>query len=282
MMQRYHQQLWALHREHSKERARQRDMFRRRVQKIIDHPKTIQKKLRDFSAVHTYVVNRFPEVDLSDLEIYVSPAYVIQQNGWPQIGGCYVKETGTILVKNKIRSSKKKGKFDKLMAEHCPTEVDVEDVVVHEVIHAVSHRINRASCKFKHMEEEFVYCNCIDFYKQKKMTESEIVDSNLLPFCINDIYSSRSDFQAVFREAGLLFEEVEDLDNKEYQQYCNTHAEELVPVIKKKAQEKGHQMIALYGQYGDRMNMIGEAPDIEDPSAARFASLELDDADLRL
>ncbi len=280
-MQRYHQQLWAL--QYSKERTRQLDRFRKRIQNIIIHRKTVQKKLQDFPAVYTYIMDKFQGIDLSDLAIFLSPAHVIQQNGWPQIGGCYVKETNTILVKDEIKTKKdktRKGKFNKLMAKQCSVDVDVEDVVVHEVIHAVSHRMNRASCKFEHMEEEFVYCNCIDFYKQKGMTEDDIVDNNLLPFCINDIYSSRSGFKSVICAAGLSFPYVESLDEKKYIRFCNRHAENLVPAIKSKAQEKGHQMIAIYKQYGSRMNMTDEAPEIKDPSSIRFASLELDNADL--
>ena len=74
----------------------------------------------------------------------------------------------------------------------------------------------------------------------------------------------------------MLLTQVENLDNKEYQRFWNTHAEELVPAIKKKAQEKGHKMIELYTQHKDKM-MISEAPNIEDPSLLRFASLDLDD-----
>lgn len=278
-MQRYHQQLWAL--QLIRERTRQRDRDRQRVQNIILHRKTVQKSLEDFLAVNCYITDKFPEADLSDLQIYISPAYVIQKNGWPQIGGCYVRDMKVILVKDKIKKkSGKKGKFDKLMAEQCSLDVDVEDVVVHEVIHAVSHAINRASCKFQHMEEEFVYCNCIDFYKQKGMTEENIVDNNLLPFCINDIFSSRSDFQSVCKAAYLSFGDIEDADDKEFLKFCDMHADILVPSIKKKAQEKGHRMIELYQQYGSKMNMVSEAPVVEDPSSVRFSSLEIDNAEL--
>lgn len=276
-MQRYRLARWAHNRKASKKRQQELASFRRRVNRIIKNSKTEKKSLIDFPAVYEYLSTKFPDVDLSDIRVYIAPPEVIQQRGWPQIGGFFVKETKDIFVKDEIRGAKSKGRFDKIMKMLCPIDVAVEDVVVHEFIHVISHKIGRASSRFEHMEEEFVYANCIGFYKEKGMSEEDIVNSQLLPFCTNDVFQSYKSMSSIFHEIGVSMSDVEHLDEKEFQQFCNKHAEVLVPAIKIKAQTRGNSMIELYRQFGQEMEMTSEAMVIDNPVAARFASLELGD-----
>lgn len=270
----YHR--WVINRAISRKRKAERAQLYRCADRVISNKKTERKSLLDFPAVADYLAGRFPDVDLSAVSLYISPPKVIEQAGWKDIGGCYVRDLDVIFVKSKISTHKKsKSKFQRMVHEICDAHVDVEDVVVHEFIHAVSSKIGRALSRYTHMEEEFVYTNCIDFYKAKGLSEEEIADSNFLPFCLNDVYKSPKDMAKILSQLGCSIEEVRELSDFEYQRWANTHAGDLVPLLKKKAQEKAHQMIELYKKYGE-MNRTSVDEKPEDPTTARFSALEID------
>jgi len=154
---RYHR--WAVSQAAAKKRKAVKDQWHRSVERVIAHNLTKRKYLSDFPAVAEYLEERFPDVDLSEVALYLSPPRVIDRC-IQDVGGCYTSSLNVILVKDKIdKSTKPKGKFEKLMQETCGVKADVEDVVVHEFLHAVSHKIDRSLSRYTHMEEEFVYTN---------------------------------------------------------------------------------------------------------------------------
>jgi len=250
--------------------------MRNKVARITQHPLTVERDITDYPEIHAYIESRFPKVDVSDIVIYVADPGVIDKAGWKDIGGCYIDLLKVILVKNKITDKKVRGKFKKMVQDLCAMKVDVEDVVVHELIHAVSHRINRASSKYSHMEEEFVYTNCIDFYKQKGMTEEDIVNNNFLPFCLYDVYGSAEDLSPVFAAVGSSLATVREMSKQSYSSFLNKHAETIVPMIKEIAQKRAYHMIDLYHKYGADMHMTDASTPAEDPASLRFSALDLD------
>lgn len=268
----YHR--WVIHQALSRQRKVERARVYRRADSVINNAQTVRKKLSDFPAVETYLTERFPGVDLSEVAVYVAPPKVIDKAGWKDAGGCYVRDLDIILVKSKMEI-KPKGKFQRLVHELCESHVDVEDVIVHEFIHAVSSKIGRSLARYTHMEEEFVYTNCIDFYKQKGLSEEDIANNNFLPFCLNDVYRSKRDMTAIFSQIGAKIEQLRELTEAEYQKWANSHAEELVPLLKERAQKKAHQMIELYKKYGD-LHKTSADEETDDLAAERFASLEFD------
>ena len=163
------------------------------------------------------------------------------------------------------------------MHDACKMKTDVEDVIIHELIHAVSHKLGRASKKFSHMEEEFVYTNCVDFYKGKGMSEEDMVNNNFLPFCMQDVQSSQSDMAEVFACTNIPLNEVKDLSEQEYTDFCDKHAEVIISSLKAKAKIRGHSMIDLYKKYGVEMYQTEQADPDEDTTSLRFSSLDLED-----
>lgn len=260
--------------------ARKREMLRleKKARKVITHKETEIKSVSDFPVIAEYLSVRFPDVDVSDIAIHLSPPRVVERSGWRDIGGCYIRHMRVIIVKNKIETHRSpKGAFEKLMRQQCPLDAtQSEDVVVHELIHAISDRIGRSSSRFTHMEEEFVYTNCIDFYKQKGMTESDIVDHNFLPFCLHDVYSSRKEMSSLFGKVGSSLGEVRNMTKSGYRAFLNKHASVFVPLVKEKAQQKAQHMIELYKRYGEEIYRTAAVDPTEDKIAARFASLEID------
>ncbi len=245
---------------------------KKRASKIISHPLTEEKTLQDFPDVDKYLSEKFPDVDLSSISLYIVNPKVLEKEGWPGIGGCYIRQLKTIFVKREIHAGQKKskGKFAKAMEKHCHMETEVEDVVIHEMIHGISNLIDRSSSQFMHMEEEFVYTNCIDFYKAKGMTEDEIVDNNFLPFCVQDVLQSK-EFNNILAQCGITIFTVEE--TKALNFILGVHAEEIVPMIKEAAQEKAHRMIDLYKKYGAQTK-TSETP-VADATSLRFSALDI-------
>ncbi len=274
-----HQQQWVLyHRELSKQRKHQLEKLRRKAKTVIQNSQTIKLCIEtDFPKIDQYLRGKFPEVDISDVDVYTSPSQVFNR-AWKGMGGCYIDVLKTIFVKNKIgnKIGEKRNKFQKLMDECCKMSVDVEDVLVHELIHAISHKIGRASSKYRHMEEEFVYTNCIDFYHDKGMTDDEIIDNNFLPFCVHDVYSSRSDLNEMFSRLSSSLSDVQKMTNGEYKRFLSKHATVLVPAIVKRARERARHMIDLYNKYGVEMYRTAPVDPQEDKTSLRFSSLDLD------
>lgn len=256
---------------------RARDQIFHIAERVISHRLTEEKKLSDFPSVDDYISSKFPDVDLSPIKLYLSPPRVIEKAGLKDIGGCYIHSLKVILIKNEIQHYyKAKGKFQRLMREACSMRAEVEDVIVHEFIHAVSDLIGRSSARFRHMEEEFVYTNCIDFYHQKGMTDNDIVNNNFLPFCIMDIYDSSKELGGIFAKTNKTLNEIYEMSDGEYQKFSNKNAELIISMIRTKAQEKAHQMIETYHKYGAKMYKTSSTERVEDEVSARFSSLDLD------
>lgn len=261
----------------SRRREHARDQVFRRVERVIRSNLTKKKQLSDFPAVDEYLNSEFPNVDLSSILFYVAPPRVIEKLGWKDIGGCYIREKKVILVKNKIsHHCKAKGKFQRMMRDSCVMKADVEDVVVHEFIHAISDIIGRSLSKYQHMEEEFVYTNCIGFYHQKGMTDDDIVNNNFLPLCLQDIYKSVKEMKNIFEYVNHTIDAIRQMTEDEYKAFLNKYAYELVPLIRSRAQQKAHKMIELYHKYGAQMYKTSSMEMIEDKTAMRFSSLDLE------
>lgn len=268
---------WVINQKISHERKLARAKAYQRAERVIKHGLTEEKELSDFPAVSSYLSSRFPEVDLSVIKLYLSPPRVMERCGWRDIGGCYIPGMRTILVKSEIgHHCKAKGKFQEMMRDSCSLNTDVEDVVVHEMIHAISDLVGRSSSKYSHMEEEFVYTNCIDFYRKKGMSTDDIVNNNFLPFCLHDVFDSIKDMTEVFAEAGQTVDEIRRMSKEEYQRFLNKKAEIIIPLIKNKAQVKARRMIELYNKYGKEIYTTSLPKPVEDESAMRFSSLDLE------
>lgn len=267
---------WVLNRELGRQRQHELEHMVRKVNRIAKHSVTEAKVVADFPEIQKYLDGRFPDIDISDVKIYMSTPEVIEKEGFKNIGGCYINLLKVILVKNNIKNKEVRGKFKKMMQESCELDIEPEDVLVHELIHAVSHRINRASSRYRHMEEEFVYTNCIDFYYKKGMSDDDIVNNNFLPFCLQDIYESGKEMSNIFAKVNRTIDEIRQMTEEEYARFLNKNAEVLIPLIKLRAQKKAHKMIELYHKYGAKMHKTSSAEVVEDKTAMRFSSLDLD------
>lgn len=265
---------WEADKKSSKKKSDSIKKIRDNANSVISHQDTLLRYCSFFSGAKEYLLNKFPNVDIGNVPIYVAPYEIIDKFGFSGCGGCYIKPLRLILVKDKILSNGYKSRFERILSSQCELKVDIEDVVVHELIHAISHKIRRSSNQFTHMEEEFVYTNCVEFYLKKGMSKEDIVLYNFLPFCINDILNSRSDMIKVLRPIGVSIKDFKNKNKRDKIKLFNTYAEELVEIIKTKAIDRGHNMINIYNARSDQTKI--EHIHTKNKVSLRFSSLDLD------
>ena len=241
----------------------------------MDHLQTERKSIADFPAVKQYIDDRFPGVDISDIPIYLATASAMNKAGWENAGGCYIHHLRAIFIKKSSGYQRKSvGKFAQLMKRYS-ARIDTEDVVVHEVLHAISGAANRYSRKFVHSEEEFVYTNCIDFYRAKGMSDVDIIMNNFLPFCMSDVMNSKSEIKEVIDSSDWLeYERFAAADANTRRNMLDIYAGDLVPVIVEKAKDKAQKMINLYEEYGRKMTFFSDGE--SDESLSRFSGMDFD------
>jgi hypothetical protein len=248
------------------------------VNKVINSPTTKKTFLKDYPEVEKYLSGLFPNIDLSAIPIYVARPNVMDRAGFKSAGGLHVSHMNVVLVRTDIEiKAGKRNRFERLMDREIQTSVERRDVVIHELLHAVSSR-TRSGNSFSHGEEEFVYTNCVDFYKQQGQNEDEIIAGSFLPFCINDVMSDREEMAAVFaelREIEANIPDVSELTTQSYRRLMSRHAHHLVPIIVARAKNKGRAMIDLYNKYGRQSLHANTAP--ENSTSLRMQSIDMDD-----
>ena len=248
---------------------------------MIRHRETVNISLSEFPSIVQYIAEKFPTTDLSHIKIYKTSLKALKAVGFDNMGGCYIDVLKVIFVLDQKSLNKKetgKGKFNKTLLDATWMSLAMEDILVHELLHAVSSSMGRATQKYEHAEEEFVYTHCIDFYKQEGMTNITIVRKHFLQFCLNDVLSSKKEMAAVFtklKEAKKLrvVPWERDYDQYQYQNFLNRHAENLVLMIIKAAKDKAGTMIESYHKYGC---CSASAGDVDYDTSIRFQSLNFD------
>lgn len=260
------------------------------VSRIIGHADTTKTSLSDWPNIQRHIVKFFPGVDVSTIPIYITSCGVMAENGLDECAGCYIDELKVILVKDHIvTNTPGKSVFSRKITELASSTMDPEDVVVHELMHAISHKIRGLAgarlrwyegtgIKYRTAEEEFVYTNCMPYYRAKGMTDKQVIDSIFLPFCISDVMSDSSYLPGLFMEFDIDFER----DDSQTQAYktrindlLNDNADILAPRIIEDARRRALKMIELYEKYGVQSPVM-TTKSTSDPGD-RIAQINMDD-----
>jgi len=251
-----------------------------RVKKIIDSAETTTKEISDFSEIDSYLQENFSKVDLSDISIYLSAARVMNRNGFEDAAGCYIDCFKSIFVKKRIKMcSAGKGRFYTEIYRLMDCTIDTEDVVMHELMHAISVKVRSGGgARFVNNEEEFVYTNCVDFYRRKGKSDEEIVKTSFLPFCLHDVMSDKKIIRALCKEAGSTIPNPKVYSRSVYKRKIdsifNSHAKFLASRIVEKAKARSYKMIELHDRYGRHQLHTNVVPDF-DP-ALRMDTIDMD------
>lgn len=222
------------------------------------------KHISDFKDIHEYLSRKFDSVDVTDIKIYIAPSSRFAKANWSEVGGLYIPHLLTVLVKDRItiKSTVDNSIFANKMLG-IQAKVEMDDVLVHEMIHAVSHKGNRSSQAYRNMEEIFVYTNCIEYYLSKGMTEHDIVKNVILPFCVEDVVTNNPDMNKIMQnlhKTGVKLINLSDAPMPVRQDFFDEHADFIVEEIRRMATEKGNFMIETYKKYGQGLSLIPSAP----------------------
>jgi len=267
----------------SKMREADRIDCEERVSKILQDEETTPKRIDDYPKISEYLHDKFPDIDVSDVSIYIASANAMHAAGWSHAGGLYVHHMSLILVKRALssrkrsrgRKKKKKNEFDQLLDKTIDNKLQVEDILVHELIHAVSGRANRASRKFVNQEEEFVFTNCIDLYKQKGMTDFDIATEVFLPFCVQNVLQDGKTLIKILSQHNCIPPDTGSMEAlRNPYGLLNRHKDVIVSKVVEKAKKNALLMIDLYNRYGSKTYFVSEAPLMD--NKLKFASIDLD------
>jgi len=202
---------------------------REKIWNLVGHGDEAMKTfLGAYPAVDEYVSKKFPEKNFSNIPVYLVASQRMDKNGFMGVGGLYDPESKQILIRRSWHHKEQTSRFDVCLNRY-RARVEREDIIVHEFMHAASHLINRASRKYKNMEEKFAYQECIGFYRRKGMSDEEIINNNFLPFFIQEVLTSRPRMLNVmfnFRDATGQENASSKLDlpYKRFYKYLNTNA----------------------------------------------------------
>jgi len=262
----------------SNRRFKANQKYNKKLQGILNRK---QKHLNDFPSVQQYLNNLFPNINISQVPICIVTHDDMSKLGICGAHGCYDKDQNIILIRNpRTIRSQIDTKFDQVMLTKIKSKIQIEDIVVHECIHAISRAANRSTGNFLFAEEEFVFTNCIDFYKAKGMSKEDIIQSVLLPFCVAHIMDNKHAMIHVFEEVKAdnpsiksFFEFAVKNGNQKYVKYLSIHAQKIVPVIVDFAKDLATNMIDIYNEFGKGIRLNSDRIGKHNN---RFASIDME------
>ena len=242
------------------ERELQLQELREKANRIKRSTGTLQTTLDAYPAIKSFIAEKFPDLDLSPVAIFITTYAAMKRVSFEHMGGCYIDSLKTIFVmdNNSLNHhDKTKGKFMSDLLRMMAAKLDVEDILVHEIMHATSSALGRATRGFSNAEEEFVYTYCTEFYKRKGMSDQEMIDKHFLTFCLNDVMSSKDEMAKIFETLKITHHLryvpwLKQYSKYELEKFMDTHAEFLVPAVIAAAKTKARTMIDCYHKYGCR------------------------------
>lgn len=236
---------------------------RKKLMELISNHKDTRKVnlSEEYPKIKSYLENKFNNINIEHVPIYVVNNDYISRKGFKYCGGFFLKDPESIVVKQfpgKLSSNKKKSKINHILSESMGKST-LEDVILHECIHAVSSTMKRYSRVKTHMEEVFVYTNSVDYYTSNNQeTVDSVIGRVFLPFLVNDIISSRKSMKKIVLSLELDDNELKKYFSiinskranretiKEYDIFMDKYAEIIVPEIIKNAKENGRDMVKKY------------------------------------
>lgn len=258
---------WAMTHQMIKEQAALKKKFLSEINKILNHPKTQKLELSAYPKVLDYISEKFPGVDVLTVDARIISHEATKGTELHYAGGFFVESQNLLVVKDQIKKYTR-GKYNKLMTSYYGTP-EFEDILLHELLHVVSAKVQRSSRLHSHMEEEFVYANCIDFYKRKGMTDASIISDNFFPFLANDVWKNSSDIKYVLKGLASL-DELAAMTKRARDKFINANAELLVNRVADRATAKGWQMFEVYNKYGHTFTSVNNQPN----KRSRFSVLD--------
>ena len=195
-----------------------------------------------------FVKNRYPDADLSGINVYCLDVDKMNTiDIFRGCGGCYIPALQSIVIKvGKDTTTSNQSPLYAALAKYNASATE-DDILVHELFHAVSHALNRGTRKFSHLEEEFVYKSTIEWLESIGYTKEEIIEKNFLPFVLQDVL--RNNLNEIILDIASNHIDCDKFEMSGIKKYVmEFHLQELVDEIVTRARSIGRKMVGIGGQ----------------------------------
>lgn len=236
---------------------------------IINHNDTVKKTVSDFDDISKYLKVKFPSVSIDETPIFICDNNILLKTCLEYANGAYIPSLGLIIIKKVPNvSGSIDGHFSLVLNSKIANPIEVSHIVVHELLHCISHKLNLPSRKHVSMEEEFVFKNSIEYYRSVGLSDDDILNTILIAFCINEILSDAKSMLDLFRIVKFCkkLKHIPEyvIDTKtayhplpcpksEYLRFLDEHATMLSDLIIEESQGRGRIMLDSYNNESKAM-----------------------------
>lgn len=150
-----------------------------RYQKLVDlanNKNNTVIKYPEYNKAYDYVESKFPGLNVLNVTIYKVRKQDLIAADLGGVGGLYIPGKKAVLVSD-LPSGGSTNTYGK---KAISASLTIDEVIVHELLHYVSHKFYRTHDVM--MEEEFAYGHSVPYLLSKGHTKEEIIRYNMLPF----------------------------------------------------------------------------------------------------
>jgi len=238
-----------------------------RMKKIKSSLSTKVITYKDCKKAYDYVDKLFPKAKVKDVTIYCASKSCLDRLGLKGIGGCYDRMSQILVISEDLdfsSSKKKDSTWSTIIAK-----VEMDEVIVHELLHYVSIS-KKNSITSMNLEEEFAYGNSIEYLRANGRSDNDIIENNFMPFFMTTV-DGRKVARQVLMSNGYDIEDVITKPEKEQKKILKKVDEDLFKETKKIATEKAKLLIRIYSEDVDAYDI-----DPDDSEENEFSMIDLD------
>jgi len=226
----------------------------------------------DLINAYKYVKSKYPGLNFSKIVALSVPWKLMSDYAdLDKCGGCYIPARKAIFIK---KGRPPKECQNKLFQNFAKYSIDCsdDDIFVHELFHAASHLMQRSTRKFIHMEEEFVYTNTIDWFRDKGFSKEDIVNKNFLPFAMQDVLKEGVNdiIIKIAKDKNISVSQEQLSDCKFKENFAETHIKQFMKSVINRSREKALTIIRLFDEKQKQINSYVTK------KKCRFAMLDFD------
>lgn len=140
----------------------------------------------DLVEAFNFATEKYPEADISVVEAFLVNPKQMDNLGIIGAAGCYIAAENTILIRTSNSQYFYKNAIDKKLSNYINNNCELKrnDIFVHELFHALSHKMMRQR-KNVFIEEDFAYRGMIGWLKKNGCKDVDIIRTRLMPYLIS-------------------------------------------------------------------------------------------------
>lgn len=152
---------------------------------LINNKNNTIIKYPEYKEAFDYVESKFPGQNVLNVTIYKVRKRDLKEADYGGVGGLYVPGKRAVIVSDLPSGGSTNTHAQKVIN----ARVTIDEVIVHELLHYVSHKFYRTHDVM--MEEEFAYGNSVPYLLSKGHSDKDIIKYNMLPFLYSTINSQK-------------------------------------------------------------------------------------------